>query len=312
MKAVFLDRDSFPSNIEFNYPEGISEVIEYPNTSLDAVAERIQGAGIVLTNKVVLTKDVIEQVHDLKLVQVTATGINNVDAQACKEHGIALQNVDGYSSISVPEHTFALLLALRRNLVAYIDDVRAGKWADSHFFCFLDYPIKDLANTKLTIVGKGIIGNKVAEIAKVFGMQVMFAEHKNAKVVREGYVPFNEAIQQADVLSLHCPLTETTKDLISTAEFEQMKPDAILLNMGRGGIVNEQALIKALTEKRIMGAGFDVATQEPMPHHHPLQALTKLPNFLLTPHIAWGSNEAMQKLANIAMEKIAQFMNPTS
>lgn len=312
MKAVFLDRSSFPDTIQFAYPEGITEIIEYPNSKPEDVKKRIEGASIVLTNKVVLTKEVIERAHNLKLVQVTATGINNVAAKACEDKGIALQNVDGYSSISVPEHTFALLLALRRNLIAYINDVKSGKWANSEFFCCLDYPIKDLANTTLAIVGKGVIGNKVADIAKVFGMKVIFVEHKNAETVRDGYVSFHAAIQQADVISLHCPLTDTTKDMIGEAEFNKMKSDAILLNMGRGGIVNEQALIKALTDKTIMGAGFDVATQEPMPQDHPLQALTKLPNFLLTPHIAWGSNEAMQTLANIAMDKINQFINTPS
>ncbi len=308
MKAVFLDRDSFPRIIEFNYPRGISQVIEYSSTQLKDVAERIQGASIVLTNKVVLTKETIEQARDLKLIQVTATGINNVDEKACEDNGVTLQNVNGYSGISVPEHTFALLLALRRNIISYVNGVRAGKWAESDSFCFLDYPMKDLANTTLAIIGKGIIGNRVSEIAEAFGMQVIFSEHKNAKIIRNGYVSFGEAIQRAEVISLHCPLTDKTKNLISNTEFNKMRPNAILLNLGRGGLVDEHALIKALIEKKIMGAGFDVATQEPMPRDHPLQSLTKLFNFLLTPHIAWGSDEAMQTLSNIAMNKVEKFI----
>ncbi|MBJ7538203.1 D-2-hydroxyacid dehydrogenase [Marinomonas transparens] len=308
MKAVFLDRNSFPNHIQVHYPEQITEVVEYESTHIDQVNERIKDADIILSNKAVLNADSINAAQQLKLVQVMATGINNVDLEACLKRQIAVQNVAGYSNISVPEHTFSLLLALRRNLVSYLEDVRSGKWADSKHFCFLDYPIKDLAGSTMTIIGGGMLGQGVSNIALAFGMKVVLAERKGAQTIREGYLSFEEALKTADVVSLHCPLTDDTRDLISYDEFALMKPSSLLLNISRGGLVNEEALKNALENQSIAGAAFDVATQEPMPLDHPFQALTKRPNFLLTPHIAWASDEAMQKLVDIAMQKISTYI----
>ncbi|NLQ16377.1 D-2-hydroxyacid dehydrogenase [Marinomonas sp. M1K-6] len=309
MKAVFLDRGSFPKYIKVTLPASINDFVEYENTSPDEVAERIQDANIVLTNKVVLNADALNQAPHLGLVQVMATGMNNVDLEACAKHNISVQNVAGYSNISVPEHTFAMLLALRRNLASYLEDVKAGKWADSQYFCFLDYPIKDLSGSTMAIIGGGTLGKKVAAIALAFGMTVVFAERKGAQSIRNGYIDFEEALTLADVISINCPLTPDTKNLISDAEFSLMKPSSLLLNISRGGIVDEPALVRAFDSNRIAGAAFDVASQEPMPLDHPLQALTQRRNFLLTPHIAWGSNEAMQTLVNMAMDKITAFID---
>jgi len=310
MKAVFLDRGSFPEHIKIELPAQISEVIEYENTNLEQVAERIKDANIVLTNKVILSAEAINSAAHLQLVQVMATGTNNVDMDACVSRGIAVQNVAGYSTISVPEHTFAMLLALRRNLLSYLSDVKSGKWAKSTYFCFLDYPIKDLSGATMAIIGGGTLGKRVADIARAFGMTVIFAERKGTtRDIRIGYVDFEEALKAADVISLNCPLTDETKNLISDAEFSLMKPSCLLLNISRGGIVDEHALVRAFENNAITGAAFDVSTQEPMPLNHPLQVLINLPNFLLTPHIAWASDEAMQTLANIAMEKIATFID---
>lgn len=307
MKAVFLDRGSFPKSVNIKYPECVTDVIEFENTRPGDVQQCIKDADIVLTNKVVLDRASIKSATSLKLVQVMATGTNNVDKVACEESGITVRNVDGYSGISVPEHTFSLLLALRRNLISYLEDVKNGRWSESEYFCFLDHPIKDLANTTMAIIGGGNLGQKVANIAEAFSMKVIFVEHKNALSVRPGYTKFTDAIKIADVITLHCPLTDTTKNMISYDEFALMKSTSVLLNTGRGGLVDEDALVDALTTQKIAGAGFDVATQEPMPIDHPLQALTQLPNFLLTPHIAWASNEAMQSLVDIAMNSIKHF-----
>lgn len=309
MKAVFLDRGSFPKHIQVQLPAQITEVVEFDNTQAEDVIQRIAGAAIVLTNKVLITADTIKQTPSLQLIQVMATGTNNIDMRACEEQNVTVQNVTGYSTISVPEHTFTMLLALRRNLLSYIDDVKAGKWATSEFFCFIDYPIKDLSGSTMTIIGAGSLGQKIAAIAKAFGMQVIVAERKNATHVRAGYTAFETALQKADVISINCPLTNETKNLISDDEFALLKPSALLLNISRGGIVDEHALVKALQNKRIAGAAFDVATQEPMPLDHPLHTLAQYPNFLLTPHIAWASDEAMQTLVDIAMKKIAAFIN---
>jgi len=309
MKAVFLDRGSFPKHIQVQLPAQVTEVVEFDNTQAEDVIQRIAGAAIVLTNKVLITADTIKQTPSLQLIQVMATGTNNIDMPACEEQNVTVQNVTGYSTISVPEHTFAMLLALRRNLLSYINDVKAGKWATSEFFCFVDYPIKDLSGSTMTIIGAGSLGQKIADIAKAFGMQVIFAERKNATHVRAGYTAFETALQKADVISINCPLTNETENLICDDEFALLKPSALLLNISRGGIVDEHALVKALQNKRIAGAAFDVATQEPMPLDHPLHTLAQYPNFLLTPHIAWASDEAMQTLVDIAMKKVAAFIN---
>ena len=309
MKAVFLDRGSFPSHINIQLPAKVTEVVEFDNSKTEDVADRIKDASIVLTNKALITREAIEQTPSLKLIQVMATGTNNIDMAACEEQGVTVQNVAGYSGISVPEHTFSMLLALRRNLFSYIEDVKAGKWSNSEFFCFLDYPIKDLSGSTITIIGGGSLGQKVANIAKAFGMLVIFAERKNATDIRVGYTAFETALKSADVISINCPLTDETKNLIGDDELSLMKPSALLLNISRGGIVDEYALLKAFQSNRIAGAAFDVATQEPMPLDHPLQTLSQHPNFLLTPHIAWASNEAMQTLVNMAMDKITTFID---
>lgn len=309
MKAVFLDRGSFPKHIQVQLPAQVTEVIEFDNTQAEEVTHRIAGASIVLTNKVLITAETIKQTPSLQLIQVMATGTNNIDMRACEEQNVTVQNVLGYSTISVPEHTFSMLLALRRNLFSYIESVKAGKWAASDFFCFVDFPIKDLCGSTITIIGAGSLGQKIADIAKAFGMQVIFAERKNATHVRTAYTAFETALKKADVISINCPLTNETKNLISDDEFALIKPSALLLNISRGGIVDEQALVKAFQNNRIAGAAFDVATQEPMPLNHPLQTLTQYSNFLLTPHIAWASNEAMQTLVDIAMKKITTYID---
>ena len=309
MKAVFLDRGSFPQHIQVQLPAQVTEVVEFDNTKAEDVIQRIAGAAIVLTNKVLITAETIKQTPSLQLIQVMATGTNNIDMGACEEQNVTVQNVAGYSTISVPEHTFSMLLALRRNLFSYVDDVKAGKWATSEFFCFIDYPIKDLSGSTMTIIGAGSLGQKIADIAKAFGMQVIFAERKNATQVRTGYTAFATALKKADVISINCPLTNETHNLMSDEEFAVIKPSALLLNISRGGIVDEHALVTAFQNKHIAGAAFDVATQEPMPLDHPLHTLAQYPNFLLTPHVAWASNEAMQTLVDIAMEKIAAFID---
>lgn len=309
MKAVFLDRGSFPNSVRIELPVQITDVVEYQNTQLEQVAERIKDADIVLTNKVVLNAESINNAPSLKLVQVMATGTNNVDMATCKSRNITVQNVTGYSTISVPEHTISMLLTLRRNLISYVSDVKSGKWGSSEYFCFLDYPIKDLSGATMSIIGSGSLGQRVADLAKAFGMVVIFAERKGAQHIRPGYVDFEEALKVADVVSLHCPLTEETSNLIDTTELTIMKSSSLLLNVSRGGLVNEHALLEAFENHTIAGAAFDVATQEPMPLNHPLQNLTQYPNFLLTPHIAWASDGAMQKLADIAVQKVTAFVD---
>ena len=308
MKAVFLDRGSFPASIVFNYPKALTEALEYPSTSAIEVLERVKGFDIVLVNKVQLTAETLAQCPSIKLILVTATGTNNIDHDFCLANKIEVKNVSGYSINSVPEHTFSLLLALKRNLIAYSQATVRGDWSKSDHFCFHDYQITDLAGSNLIIFGKGALGNQVAKIATAFGMHTFFSERKGATKVREGYIAFNEALKIADVISFHCPLTSDNRHMIDDAAFSKMKANCVLINTGRGGLVDETALAKAIKNKTIAGAGFDVASVEPMPNSHLLLNLSKEPNFILTPHVAWASHDSMQTLANTSMQQLADFV----
>lgn len=302
-KLVFLERDSIKANLR--RPAFAHDWTEYASTTPDQVVERLQGASVALINKTQLRAATLEQLPDLKMIAVAATGYDCVDVAWCKAHGIAVANIRGYAIHTVPEHSFALILALRRNILAYRQDVEAGRWQTSTNFCFLTHDIADLHGSTLGLVGAGAIGQATAALGRAFGMRVLFAGDPSARAPRDGvqYTPFEQVLAQADVLSLHCPLTAATRDLIGLEQFRQMKRSALLINTARGGLVNEAALIQALQEGLIAGAGFDVLTTEPPRNGHPLLDL-RLPNFILTPHVAWASNEAMQFLADQLIDNV--------
>ncbi|MBE4588589.1 D-2-hydroxyacid dehydrogenase [Vibrio navarrensis] len=304
---VFLDRATIPAHIPLPQVDFAHHWVEYPLTSPEQVVERLQAADMVITNKVVLDQTVLSQLPNLRLIAVAATGFNNVDVGYCAAKQIAVSNVRGYAGNSVPEHVMAMLFALRRNLFAYHQDITAGVWQKDKQFCFFTHPIGDIAGTTLGIIGAGALGQATAKLARALGMQVLFAEHKGATQCREGYLPFSEVLQNSDAISLHCPLSEHTINLIGADELAQMKPSAILLNAGRGGLVDEQALVAALKNGVIAAAGVDVFSQEPADETNPLLANMALPNLLLTPHVAWGSDSAISKLAEILMENINAF-----
>lgn len=279
----------------------------YGTTEAHETLERIRGADIVITNKVVISAQAFAENPQLKLVAVTATGVNNVDVEAAKQNGTAVCNIRAYGNESVAEHAFMMMITLMRNLPAYQRDVAAGLWENSPFFCHLGAPMRDLNGKTLAIFGRGNIGKTLATYAQAFKMNVVFAEHKNAQSVRDGYVSFNEAIRSADVVSLNCPLTPQTANMIGEAELQQMKPGAILINCGRGGLVDEAALVAALKYGQIGGAGFDVLTQEPPRDGNPLLK-ARLPNLIVTPHIAWASQEAANRLFDILLDNINRFV----
>jgi len=208
---------------------------------------------------------------------------------------------------TLPEHVFMMMLALRRNLLGWREDVRAGLWQQADQFCLFTRPINDLYGSTLGLVGYGTLGNGVRKLAEAFGMHVLVSEHKGAATTREGYTPFDTVMREADVISLHTPLTPKTRHMIGTREFGLMKPTAILINTARGNLVDEAALIEALKSQRIGGAGFDVLSVEPPREGNPLLDLD-LPNFILTPHVAWGSREAMQTLADQLVDNIEAFV----
>ena len=307
MRIVQLESESLVAAVR--RPAFAHEWVEYGKTLPAQVVERLAGATVALINKVQIDAAILDRLPDLKMIAVAATGTNCVDLAACKARGIVVSNIRGYAVHTVPEHVMALLLALSRNLVAWRETLQAGGWQKSGQWCFFDHPIRDLHGATLGLIGSGALGNGVAKLAEAFGMRVLRAERKGAATVRPGHVAFAEVLAQADAISLHCPLTDETRGLIGEAELRAMKPSVLLINTARGGIVDEAALIRALKEGWIAGAGFDVLTAEPPPDDHPMvdPALLALPNFLLTPHVAWSSRPAMQALADQLIDNVEAF-----
>jgi glycerate dehydrogenase len=302
---VFLERDTIP--VDFRRPGFVREWIEYGETLPPQTVERLQGASIVISNKLPLREAELSQLPTLKLIAIAATGFDNIDLDYCRQRGIAVCNTRGYAVNSVPEHVLTLILALRRNLLGYRDDVRDGKWQKSKQFCLLTHPIREIKGSTLGIIGCGSIGKAMARLGESVGMQVLISEHKKAAAIREGRTSFSETLRRSDAISLHCPLTEETRDLFSREEFEMMKRDALLINTARGGLVEEKALIDALQTGLIAGAGFDALREEPPREDSPLLNLN-LPNFIVMPHIAWASQEAMQALADQVIDNIEAFV----
>jgi len=302
---VFLDRATLQA--ELRIPDFDHAWVELPACEADQVADQLWRASIAITNKAPITRAVLDASPKLKLIAVAATGTNNVDLDACRERGIAVCNIRGYAEHTVPEHVFMLLLALRRNLLAWRASLQQGAWQKAQQFCLFDHEIHDLYGSTLGLIGYGNVGAGVERLAQAFGMRVLIAEHKGATEIRPGRVAFDEVLAQADQISLHTPLTDATRNLIGAREFGLMKRGTVLINTARGGVVNEAALISALKTRRIAGAGCDVLSVEPPAAGNALLDLN-LPNFLLTPHIAWSSREAMQALGDQLIDNIEAFV----
>lgn len=281
----------------------------HDKTSPEQLQERIQSANILLTNKVVIDRRTIEENPQIKMILILATGTNNVDLEAAKEHGIPVSNISGYSTESVAQQVFASLLSLERNLHRYRLSMEAGEWSKSPFFCHQPYPIRDLTGLKIGLIGYGTIAQRVHELANAFGMEVLISQSLiPSKKAKEGRIPLNELLSESDVVSLHCPLSEYSRNLIGKEEFEMMKDSAVLINMARGGIVDENALYHALKNKEIAGAVTDVLTTEPPPADHILLR-EPMHNLIVTPHIAWASVQARQILVDQAVEIVDSFLN---
>jgi glycerate dehydrogenase len=304
-RIVFLDRQSLVADLRA--PAFAHDWIEHDQTRPEDVVARLQDADIAIVNKVKLSADTLAQAAHVKMIAVAATGTDIVDLAYCRAHGIVVSNIRGYAVHTVPEHAFMLMLALRRNLLGWREDVRAGLWEKADQFCLFTRPMNDLYGSTLGLVGYGTLGHGMQKLAEAFGMTVLVAEHKGAAAVRAGYTAFDRVLAEADVISLHTPLTAETRHMISAREFGLMKPTAILINTARGNLVDEAALVEALKSERIGGAGFDVLSIEPPREGNPLLELD-LPNFILTPHVAWSSREAMQTLANQLVDNIEAFI----
>jgi len=307
-RIVFLDRSSLVATLK--KPSFAHTWADHPTTMPGEVVERLSGATIAVTNKIALRKDALAALPELKLIAVAATGTDIVDVAECKARGIVVSNIRNYAVATLPEHVFTLMLALRRNLIAYRADVEAGKWQKSTAFCLLDHPLHDISGSTLGVIGLGALGARVARLGQAFGMRVLGYDPiaPAGEGVTTATVP--EILAQSDVVSLHLPLTPTTRNMIGAAELATMKPTALLINTARGGLVDEAALASALTSGKLGGAGFDVLTKEPPEDTNPLLRL-RLPNFILTPHIAWASAEAQQALADQLVENIELFVKGT-
>ncbi len=307
-KIVFLDRDSLIAELRRpNFPHAWQN---FSSTLEHEVVDRLRGAQVAVSNKVPLSRESLQQLADLRFIAVAATGTNNVDLAYCRERGIPVSNIRGYAVHSVPEHVFAMMLSLRRNMMAYRDDLRCGAWQTAPTFCYLGAPIHDLCGSTLGIVGYGSIGQAVEKLARAFGMKCLIAEHKGRRACRPGYTSFSEVLVRADMITLHCPLTAETEGLITAAELRQMKPTALLINTARGGLVNETDLLTALREGWIAGAASDVLTTEPPVGGHPLLDY-EAPNWLVTPHVAWASRQAMQRLADQLIDNVEAWQRGT-
>lgn len=308
LHVVFLDRDTLSPHTHlkpFGFPHTL---VLHERTTPEQVAERIASADIVVLNKVRLTDEHLEAAPNLRLVAVAATGTDNIDLAACQKRGVVVSNIRNYAVHTVPEHTFALIFALRRSICAYQGAVRAGRWQQAAQFCFFDYPIRDLAGSTLGIIGDGVLGQAVAALGRAFGMKVIFAGHKGRADQGALYVPFEQALATSDVLTLHCPLTAQTRHMIGAPEFALMTRKPLLINTARGGLVDEQAVGPALEAGHISGAAFDVVSTEPPSLDHPFMMLVQRPDFILTPHVAWASDEAIQGLADQLVDNVDAFV----
>lgn len=301
--VVFLDQASLDQgDLDMQALHDAAAVLTlYPATTAEQVAERIADHEVVITNKVVIDAQVMRACPQLKLILVSATGTNNIDLEAARQQGITVCNCQAYGTPSVAQHTLMLMLVLITRFESYRQAVREGAWQRSSQFCLLDYPIGELSGRTLGILGYGELGQEVGRLASAFGMTILVGslpgrEHPDRPSL-------HDLLPQVDVLSLHCPLTEQTRNLIGAAELALMKPGSLLINAGRGGLVDEQALVESLRSGHLGGAGFDVLTTEPPVAGNPLLD-DSVPNLVVTPHSAWGSREARQRIVSQLVESL--------
>jgi glycerate dehydrogenase len=305
-RIVFLERNTLRA--EIRPPALAHEWRDYGETRPAEVVERLKGASIAVVNKVRIGEAELRQLPALKLIAVAATGTDNIDLKSCRARGVGVSNVRGYAMHTLPEHVLMLILALRRNLAAYVRDVRAGEWQRAEQFCLLGHPIRDLHGSTLGIIGYGALGQSMERLARAVGMHTLIAEHKGAGVVRAGRTTFAEVLRASDIVTLHTPLKDETRNLVGAAELAEMRPEAVLINCARGGVVDELALVEALRAGVIAGAGVDVLSEEPPREGQSALLELDLPNLIVTPHVAWASLQAMQTLADQLVDNIEAFV----
>ncbi|MEE8118141.1 MAG: D-2-hydroxyacid dehydrogenase [Gammaproteobacteria bacterium] len=310
MRGVFLDFATV-SNGDIDYSpleKELDELVVHDVTALYQLHERVQGFDIVMTNKLRIDEETMNAAGNLRLINLAATGYNNIDINAARHRGIAVTNIRGYCSDSVAQHVFTLLLALTQHLHGYQALLAEGAWRNAPQFTLLNYPVRELVGKVLGIIGYGELGKRTAELATAFGMEVLIAQRPGMDDKRPDRIALKELFKRADVISLHCPLTPDTENLIDNKALTTMKPTAILINTSRGAVVDENALVSALMDGQIAGAGIDVLSQEPPIDGNPLLR-EGIPNLIVTPHIAWAARESRQRAIEEMAKNIAAFRN---
>lgn len=309
MKLVFLDTKTIGEDIDLSAYDALGEVVKYGFSTLEEIPERVKDADVLIVNKIAINEQTIGNAKNLKLVCVTATGTNNLDKEYLKKRGIAWRNVAGYSTESVTQHTFALLVYLLEKIRYYDDYVKDEKYINDTVFTHFAEHFNEVNGKTWGIIGLGTIGRRVADIAKAFGARVIYYSASGSPA-QEGYeqVDFETLLTTSDIVSVHAPLNEYTKDLMDREAFAKMKKTAIFLNLGRGPIVVEQDLYEALETGEIAAAGLDVLCEEPMSETNPLAKIKDSKKLIITPHIAWASVEARNRLMQIIVEQIREFL----
>lgn len=310
MKAVFLDFATVRSaELDISpLQQALPGIQIFDHTARDQVVERLKGVEVVFANKVRMTREILEQTDSVRFIGLTATGVDNVDLEAAQEYGVAVCNIKAYCTQSVVEHVFAVLLNLSHSICRYSQSVRAGNWQRAADFCMLEFPLRELSAMTIGIVGHGELGRGVERMARQFGMSVLIAKRQGQEpAAGDGRTDFRDLLQQCDVISLHCPLTEGTHELIGAAELKLMKSSAILINTARGGLVDSEALVDALESGEISAAAIDVLPQEPPVDGNPLLDYAG-DNLIVTPHIAWGTVEARQNAISESALNVLAFL----
>ncbi|GHA09396.1 lactate dehydrogenase [Arenicella chitinivorans] len=306
-KVVYLDRESLPARINIPKPSAPHAWHDFARTVADQIIAHCQNATVVVTNKVPIDATVLDACPSIGHIAVTATGYNIIDLDACAKHGVSVSNIPSYAATTVAEHVLACTLSLRRQIIQYRQRVIDGAWQQSDTFCVFDKPINMLAGATLGVIGFGEIGRATAQMAAAMGMNVEYTSRQNYDVDFAQHVTLNDLLQRSDVVSVHCALNDDTHNLLDAPELAQMPDHAILINTARGGIVNEAAAASAIKSATLGGLAFDVLVQEP-PQHSPLLEIADRSNVIITPHIAWASDEAMQTLANIVSDNVDAYL----
>lgn len=310
MRLVVLERNSVGTDVDVSCYEKFGEVTYYPNTVAENTAERVKDADIVIANKAPMNESTLKDAANVKLICLFATGFDNVDLAYCKSRGIKVANVVNYSTAAVVQHTILLALALEENLIHYDNYVKSGEYGAQDRFSNFDRPFRELEGKTWGIVGMGNIGRGVARVAQALGCKVIFYSASCKSTCTEyERVEFDALLAQSDILSLHCPLSDRTRGLINKEAFSKMKQSAVLVNVARGPVVDTQALYEALTREQIAAAGLDVLEKEPISRDNPLNEIKDSTKLIITPHLAWASTEARERLVDEVAKNIQAFLD---